>query len=97
MFPQLPFRPDRQLQDIVYKMVPFLEECKFLYMQSLRFNMVGVNYVSFSPAFFPTAERNQMCKFYKERGLEVPKPGKELVSNLHYGQKSVCAGSDSSH
>ncbi|XP_078129561.1 polycomb group RING finger protein 6 isoform X2 [Sander vitreus] len=39
-------RPDRQLQDIVYKMVPFLEEF----------------------------ERVQMCKFYKERGLDVPKP-----------------------
>ncbi|XP_026212679.1 polycomb group RING finger protein 6 isoform X1 [Anabas testudineus] len=39
-------RPDRQLQDIVYKMVPFLEE----------------------------SERDQMCNFYKERGLEVPKP-----------------------
>ncbi|XP_047459740.1 polycomb group RING finger protein 6 [Mugil cephalus] len=39
-------RPDRQLQDIVYKMVPFLEE----------------------------SEREQMCNFYKERGLEVPKP-----------------------
>lgn len=39
-------RPDRQLQDIVYKMVPFLEDF----------------------------EREQMCKFYKERGLEVPKP-----------------------
>ncbi|XP_035462965.2 polycomb group RING finger protein 6 isoform X1 [Scophthalmus maximus] len=38
-------RPDRQLQDIVYKMVPFLEEL----------------------------EREQMCNFYKERGLEVPK------------------------
>uniref|UniRef100_A0A3Q3KFU6 RING-type domain-containing protein n=1 Tax=Monopterus albus TaxID=43700 RepID=A0A3Q3KFU6_MONAL len=39
-------RPDRQLQDIVYKMVPFLEEL----------------------------EREQMCNFYKQRGLEVPKP-----------------------
>ncbi|XP_068583528.1 polycomb group RING finger protein 6 isoform X2 [Cebidichthys violaceus] len=39
-------RPDRQLQDIVYKMVPFLEE----------------------------SEREQMCNFYKERGLAVPKP-----------------------
>lgn len=39
-------RPDRQLQDIVYKMVPFLEEL----------------------------ERDQMCSFYKQRGLEVPKP-----------------------
>lgn len=39
-------RPDRQLQDIVYKMVPFLEEF----------------------------EREQMCNFYKQRGLEVPKP-----------------------
>ncbi|XP_076017086.1 polycomb group RING finger protein 6 [Genypterus blacodes] len=38
-------RPDRQLQDIVYKMIPFLEEL----------------------------EREQMCKFYKQRGLEVPK------------------------
>ncbi|MEQ2247378.1 hypothetical protein ILYODFUR_008770 [Ilyodon furcidens] len=39
-------RPDRQLQDIVYKMVPFLEEL----------------------------EREQMCKFYKERRLPLPKP-----------------------
>ncbi|XP_031735819.1 polycomb group RING finger protein 6 [Anarrhichthys ocellatus] len=39
-------RPDRQLQDIVYKMVPFLEE----------------------------SERKEMCNFYKERGLAVPKP-----------------------
>ncbi|KAL7877828.1 hypothetical protein SRHO_G00044710 [Serrasalmus rhombeus] len=39
-------RPDRQLQDIVYKMVPTLE----------------------------VAERKQMCAFYKERGLVVPKP-----------------------
>ncbi|XP_044071355.1 polycomb group RING finger protein 6 isoform X2 [Siniperca chuatsi] len=39
-------RPDRQLQDIVYKMVPFLEEF----------------------------EREQMSNFYKERGLDVPKP-----------------------
>lgn len=38
-------RPDRQLQDIVYKMVPFLEDL----------------------------EREQMCKFYRDRGLEVPK------------------------
>ncbi|XP_051815637.1 polycomb group RING finger protein 6 isoform X1 [Acanthochromis polyacanthus] len=44
--PHYNIRPDRQLQDIVYKMIPFLEE----------------------------AERQQMCKFYKERGLEVPKP-----------------------
>ncbi|KAK5853667.1 hypothetical protein PBY51_014801 [Eleginops maclovinus] len=42
--PMYNIRPDRQLQDIVYKMVPFLEEY----------------------------ERQQMCKFYKERGLEVP-------------------------
>ncbi|CAL8368429.1 unnamed protein product [Gadus morhua 'NCC'] len=39
-------RPDRQLQDIVYKMIPFLEEL----------------------------ERDQMCNFYKQRGMEVPKP-----------------------
>ncbi|XP_067092700.1 polycomb group RING finger protein 6 isoform X1 [Osmerus mordax] len=39
-------RPDRQLQDIVYKMLPFLEEM----------------------------ERAQMVDFYKQRGLEVPKP-----------------------
>ncbi|XP_029963451.1 polycomb group RING finger protein 6 [Salarias fasciatus] len=39
-------RPDRQLQDIVYKMVPLLEDF----------------------------EREQMCQFYKERGLQVPKP-----------------------
>lgn len=45
-------RPDRQLQDIVYKMVPLLEEL----------------------------EREQMCSFYKERGLEVPKP--VLISNV---------------
>lgn len=44
--PHYNIRPDRQLQDIVYKMVPFLEEL----------------------------EREQMCQFYKERGLEVPKP-----------------------
>ncbi|KAJ0067351.1 hypothetical protein NL108_016774, partial [Boleophthalmus pectinirostris] len=43
--PHYNIRPDRQLQDIVYKMVPFLEEL----------------------------EREQMCQFYKERGLEVPK------------------------
>uniref|UniRef100_A0A3Q2XL93 Polycomb group ring finger 6 n=1 Tax=Hippocampus comes TaxID=109280 RepID=A0A3Q2XL93_HIPCM len=36
--------PDRQLQDIVYKMIPFLEE-----------------------------EREQMCNFYKKRGLAIPK------------------------
>ncbi|MEQ2214004.1 hypothetical protein XENOCAPTIV_025586 [Xenoophorus captivus] len=40
------YRPDRQLQDIVYKMVPFLEEL----------------------------EREQMCTFYKERRLPLPKP-----------------------
>nr|XP_057920846.1 polycomb group RING finger protein 6 [Doryrhamphus excisus]XP_057920847.1 polycomb group RING finger protein 6 [Doryrhamphus excisus]XP_057920848.1 polycomb group RING finger protein 6 [Doryrhamphus excisus] len=39
-------RLDRQLQDIVYKMVPFLE----------------------------AYEREQMCNFYRKRGLEVPKP-----------------------
>lgn len=39
-------RPDRQLQDIVYKMLPFLEEL----------------------------ERARMIDFYKQRGLEVPKP-----------------------
>ncbi|XP_061083878.1 polycomb group RING finger protein 6 isoform X2 [Conger conger] len=39
-------RPDRQLQDIVYKMLPDLEE----------------------------RERVRMCAFYKQRGLEVPKP-----------------------
>ncbi|KPP72799.1 hypothetical protein Z043_108172 [Scleropages formosus] len=39
-------RLDRQLQDIVYKMVPNLEE----------------------------KERERMHDFYKERGLEVPKP-----------------------
>ncbi|KAG7272464.1 hypothetical protein CRUP_031391 [Coryphaenoides rupestris] len=39
-------RPDRQLQDIVYKMIPFLEEL----------------------------ERDQMIGFYKQRGLEIPKP-----------------------
>ncbi|XP_061546963.1 polycomb group RING finger protein 6 isoform X2 [Phycodurus eques] len=38
-------RPDRQLQDIVYKMIPFLEEF----------------------------EREQMCNFYKKRGLVIPK------------------------
>ncbi|XP_049591811.1 polycomb group RING finger protein 6 isoform X1 [Syngnathus scovelli] len=38
-------RPDRQLQDIVYKMIPFLEEF----------------------------EREQMCNFYKKRGLAIPK------------------------
>ncbi|CAN9500099.1 unnamed protein product [Ophioblennius macclurei] len=45
-------RPDRQLQDIVYKMVPFLEDF----------------------------EREQMCKFYKERGLQVPKAATALPS-----------------
>ncbi|KAG5830927.1 hypothetical protein ANANG_G00298430, partial [Anguilla anguilla] len=39
-------RPDRQLQDIVFKMLPDLEE----------------------------RERERMCAFYKQRGLEVPKP-----------------------
>ncbi|XP_075072322.1 polycomb group RING finger protein 6 [Mixophyes fleayi] len=39
-------RLDRQLQDIVFKLVVRLEEC----------------------------EKRQMCDFYKERGLEVPKP-----------------------
>uniref|UniRef100_A0A8C8I8V3 RING-type domain-containing protein n=1 Tax=Oncorhynchus tshawytscha TaxID=74940 RepID=A0A8C8I8V3_ONCTS len=39
-------RPDRQLQDIVYKMLPHLEEL----------------------------ERARMIDFYKQRGLEVPKP-----------------------
>ncbi|KAJ8402745.1 hypothetical protein AAFF_G00364170 [Aldrovandia affinis] len=39
-------RPDRQLQDIVYKMLPNLEE----------------------------GERERMCAFYKDRGLEIPKP-----------------------
>uniref|UniRef100_A0A4W5RDH6 Polycomb group ring finger 6 n=1 Tax=Hucho hucho TaxID=62062 RepID=A0A4W5RDH6_9TELE len=39
-------RPDRQLQDIVYKMLPHLEEM----------------------------ERARMIDFYKQRGLEVPKP-----------------------
>ncbi|XP_062286395.1 polycomb group RING finger protein 6 [Scomber scombrus] len=39
-------RPDRQLQDIVYKMVPFLEDL----------------------------EREEICKFYKERGMDMPKP-----------------------
>lgn len=44
--PHYNIRPDRQLQDIVYKMVPSLEE----------------------------AEREQMSRFYRDRGLEVPKP-----------------------
>ncbi|XP_052006922.1 polycomb group RING finger protein 6 [Xyrauchen texanus] len=39
-------RPDRQLQDIVFKMIPYLEE----------------------------DERSRICEFYKQRGLEVPKP-----------------------
>ncbi|KAJ8248138.1 hypothetical protein GJAV_G00238750 [Gymnothorax javanicus] len=39
-------RPDRQLQDIVFKMLPDLEE----------------------------RERERMTAFYKQRGLEVPKP-----------------------
>ncbi|XP_014057950.1 polycomb group RING finger protein 6 [Salmo salar] len=39
-------KPDRQLQDIVYKMLPHLEEM----------------------------ERARMIDFYKQRGLEVPKP-----------------------
>lgn len=58
-----------------------------MYMQSHIFNMIDVNYVSFSVDFFPTVERDQMCKFYKERGLEVPKSGKVVISNLHYGKK----------
>lgn len=44
--PHYNIRPDRQLQDIVYKMIPFLEE----------------------------SEKEQMYQFYKERGLEVPRP-----------------------
>uniref|UniRef100_K7FBD2 Polycomb group RING finger protein 6 n=1 Tax=Pelodiscus sinensis TaxID=13735 RepID=K7FBD2_PELSI len=43
------YRLDRQLQDIVYKLVVSLEES--------------------------TGEKKQMHDFYKERGLEVPKPG----------------------
>lgn len=50
--PHYNIRPDRQLQDIVYKMVPFLEEM----------------------------EKDQMCQFYKERGLDVPKPVSAFAS-----------------
>lgn len=83
-FPLFSFRPDRQLQDIVYKMVPFLEECKYMYMQSHVFNIIGESNVAFILNLFSTAERDQMCNFYKERGLEVPKPGEIAISNLHY-------------
>ncbi|XP_068583519.1 polycomb group RING finger protein 6 isoform X1 [Cebidichthys violaceus] len=54
-------RPDRQLQDIVYKMVPFLEE----------------------------SEREQMCNFYKERGLAVPKPGNSSLLNVEERRLNV--------
>uniref|UniRef100_A0A8C6WEG4 Polycomb group ring finger 6 n=1 Tax=Neogobius melanostomus TaxID=47308 RepID=A0A8C6WEG4_9GOBI len=50
--PHYNIRPDRQLQDIVYKMVPFLEE----------------------------VEKEQMCQFYRERHLEVPKPASSFSS-----------------
>ncbi|MBW03763.1 Polycomb group RING finger protein 6, partial [Eschrichtius robustus] len=46
-------RLDRQLQDIVYKLVINLEE----------------------------REKKQMHDFYKERGLEVPKPEKDFEDN----------------
>ncbi|CAL1577157.1 unnamed protein product [Knipowitschia caucasica] len=52
--PHYNIRPDRQLQDMVYKMVPFLEEM----------------------------ERDLMVQFYKERGLDVPKPVPALLSPL---------------
>lgn len=52
-------RPDRQLQDIVYKMVPFLEE----------------------------REREQMCNFYKKRGLTVPKTAVPVSPQGPIGQK----------
>ncbi|KAK6328769.1 hypothetical protein J4Q44_G00007470 [Coregonus suidteri] len=46
-------RPDRQLQDIVYKMLPHLEEM----------------------------ERARMIDFYKQRGLEVPKPVTSVMAS----------------
>ena len=30
-------------------------------------------------SFLSTDEREQMCNFYKERGMEVPKPGKTIA------------------
>ncbi|KAI2657861.1 Polycomb group RING finger protein 6 [Labeo rohita] len=44
--PLYSIRPDRQLQDIVFKMVPYLEE----------------------------DERTRIYAFYKQRGLDIPKP-----------------------
>lgn len=41
------YRPDRQLQDIVYKMVPFLEECKYI-VYTVRLISSTVHYVIFS-------------------------------------------------
>lgn len=78
-------RPDRQLQDIVYKMVPFLEECKCLHV----YRNLGDSSVWYSKHLllflFTIAEREKMCNFYKERGLPVPKSGKVLhtVTELH--------------
>lgn len=70
-------RPDRQLQDIVYKMVPFLEECKRgrLHTNSCTRCVVFCE-DSNVRTFSATDEKEQMINFYKARGLEVPNPGK---------------------
>ncbi|XP_063731145.1 polycomb group RING finger protein 6 isoform X1 [Eleginops maclovinus] len=68
--PMYNIRPDRQLQDIVYKMVPFLEECKNSTWAVTFLLMVFISFISLNSV--STDERQQMCKFYKERGLEVP-------------------------
>lgn len=73
-----PCRPDRQLQDIVYKMVPFLEERErsdavhthYIYVHE----KLVIRYFLLSGA----VEREQMRNFYKSRGLEVPNPGKPV-------------------
>lgn len=43
------------------------------------FKVLYVCCVSFCWHFFPLVERDQMCSFYKERGLEVPKAGKIII------------------
>lgn len=75
-------RPDRQLQDIVYKMVPFLEECKYsmntvrcILHDSCTLCVILFLNPNVNSLFCTTVEGRQMCNFYKERGLEVPKPG----------------------
>ncbi|KAF3842388.1 hypothetical protein F7725_024339 [Dissostichus mawsoni] len=68
--PTYNIRPDRQLQDIVYKMVPFLEECKYSTYTVTIILMVFMYSISLNS--YSTAERKQMCQFYKERGLDVP-------------------------